>query len=401
MWFNILVLDLDRFKQVNDTLGHPAGDALLSRVAGRLKSTLRETDVLARLGGDEFALLQSCETDPRGSAQALANRIIDVIAKPFTICGEEVTIGTSIGIALAPEHGTTSDDLLKMADLALYHTKSQGGSSYAFFDPAFSAAANDQQQVENELRSAIAQGQLELHYQPIVDATTLDVCGAEALIRWRHPQKGLIFPEQFIPSAEACGLITRIGEWVFLTACTEAVNWPSSIKLAVNLSAVQFRSPRLVDQVNCALAQSGLPPERLELEITETALVQNQSECLSILRQFKAAGISIALDDFGTGYSSLSHLTTFPFDKIKIDKSFTQNITTRADSAAVISAILALAQSLDVETTAEGVESEEQLKLLRMAGVSSIQGHLIRRPCPASELGFNSRPFHQKVDHAA
>jgi len=401
MLFNILVLDLDRFKQVNDTLGHPAGDTLLIQVAGRLKSTLRDTDVLARLGGDEFALVQSCETDPRGSAQSLASRIINAIVEPFTIGAEEVTIGTSIGIALAPEHGTTSDGLLKMADLALYHAKSQGGSSYAFFDPAFSAAANDQRQIEDDLRSAITLGQLELHYQPIVDATTMDTRGVEALLRWRHPQKGLINPEQFVPSAEASGLITRIGEWVLLTACMEAANWPSTIKLAVNLSAVQFRSPRLADQVICALAQSGLPPERLELEITETALVRNQSECLAVLRQFKAVGISIALDDFGTGYSSLSHLTTFPFDKIKIDKSFTQNITKRADSAAVISAILALAQSLDVETTAEGVETEEQLKLLRMAGVSSIQGHLIKRPGPASELRFSSRSFHQKVGHAA
>jgi diguanylate cyclase (GGDEF)-like protein len=399
--FNVFVLDLDRFKQVNDTFGHPAGDDVLRQVVDRVKSTMRETDVLARLGGDEFALLQSVENDPRGAAQSLASRIIDVIAEPFVIAGENITVGTSIGIALAPEHGTTSNDLLKMADLALYHTKSKGGNNYAFFDPTFSAAANDQQQVENELRSALTHGQLELHYQPIVDAMTLEVRGAEALIRWRHPQNGLIPPDRFIQVAEACGLITRIGEWVLLAACTEAAGWPSSIKLSVNLSAVQFRSAGLVDHVISALAQSSLPPERLELEITETTLVQNQSECLSIIRQLKAFGISIALDDFGTGYSSLSHLITFPLDKIKIDKSFTQNMTKRSDCAAIISAVLALAQSLNLATTAEGVETDEQLQLLRIAGVSTVQGYLIKKPCPASDLGFGPPAFCQGVGRAA
>lgn len=388
--FSILLLDLDRFKQVNDTLGHAAGDSLLREVATRLKTFLRETDVLARLGGDEFAIIQPGEIIQREAAIALAGRIFEILAKPFNIEGNEINIGTSIGIVLAPEHATDSDSLLKMADLALYRAKSTGRNDYCFFDPVMIKTASARNELEGELRRALQQDEFELHYQPIVDTKTRKVCGAEALIRWRHPTKGMISPDRFIPLAEETGLITQIGEWVLHTACSDAASWPSGVKVAVNLSAVQFRKSNLVDVVMYALAKSGLSPERLELEITETALIESSAECLPALRQFKNLGITVALDDFGTGYSSLSHLTVFPFDKIKIDKSFTQNMTKRADCAAIISATLTLAQSLNIATTAEGVETKEQYQLLRLAGVTSLQGYLFKRPGPAVEIDFDS-----------
>ncbi len=388
--FNVLMLDLDRFKQVNDTLGHPAGDALLQQVAARLKSSLRETDVLARLGGDEFAIVQIGDDNPTEVARSLANRIIGLIAEPFSIGGNEVTIGTSIGIALAPEHGINADDLLKMADLALYQTKSRGRNDLTVFDPSMGEAAATRLELESELRRAIAQNELEIFYQPFLDVKSGRISGAEALVRWRHPQKGLILPDRFIPLAEECGLVGRIGEFVLQAACVEAATWPPSTTVAINLSAVQLRGSALVDAVVCVLVESGLPPERLEFEITETALIENPAESLVILRQLKRLGVSIALDDFGTGYSSLSQLTMFPFDKIKIDKSFTQNMTKRGDCAAIISGILALAHRLDIATTAEGVETRDQLRLLSVAGVTTVQGYLIAPPAPASELAFDS-----------
>jgi diguanylate cyclase (GGDEF)-like protein/PAS domain S-box-containing protein len=386
--FTVLMLDLDRFKHVNDTLGHSGGDALLREVATRLIGFLRETDVLARLGGDEFVIIQAGETNQREAASTLADRIIDIIAKPFNIEGSEINIGTSIGISLAPEHATDPESLLKMADMALYSAKSSGRGGHRFFEIEMNEAASLRRQVETELRHAIHNDELELYYQPIIDAKTRRICGAEALIRWRHPTKGMILPEHFIPLAEETGLITQIGEWVLLTACVEAARWPVGVKIAVNLSPVQFSKCNLIDVVLYALAQSKLPPERLELEITETALIESATECLPVLRQLKNLGISIALDDFGTGYSSLSQMTIFPFDKIKIDKSFTLNMTRRADCAAIISATLTLATSLDITTTAEGVETAEQYQLLQLAGVTSLQGHLFKRPSPASELDF-------------
>jgi diguanylate cyclase (GGDEF)-like protein/PAS domain S-box-containing protein len=388
--FTVLLLDLDRFKYVNDTLGHPAGDALLREVAMRLKSFLRDTDVLARLGGDEFAIIQRGEANPREAADVLAGRIITLFTEPFNIEGNEVNIGTSVGIALAPEHAADPDNLLKMADMALYRAKSAGRNSFRFFDPEMSEAANVRHELETELRRAIQKNELELHYQPIIDTRTRKICAAEALVRWRHPSKGLIAPGQFIPLAEDTGLITQIGEWVLRTACAEAATWPAHVKVAVNLSPVQFRKSNLSDIVMSVLAQTGLPPDRLELEITETALIESAADCLPALRQFKNAGIVIALDDFGTGYSSLSQLTIFPFDKIKIDKSFIQNITTRSDCAAIISATLTLAQGLNIKTTAEGVETAEQYKLLRLAGVSEQQRYLFKRPGPASEIDFDA-----------
>src|SRR5579864_481689 len=399
--FTVLLLDLDRFKQVNDTLGHPAGDTLLIEVATRLKLLLRETDVLARLGGDEFAIIQAGETDQRDAARGLAERIIASLAKPFAIDGADINIGTSIGIALAPEHGAGSDSLLKMADLALYRAKSAGRNGYCFFALEMSEIASARQEIEADLRRAVQQDEFELYYQPIIDAKTRRICSVEALVRWRHPTKGLISPELFIPLAEETGLITQIGDWVLRKACGEAVTWPSEVKVAVNLSLVQFRKTDLPDVVARVLVDCGLRPERLELEITETALIESAAECLPALRQFKALGITIVLDDFGTGYSSLSQLAMFPFDRIKIDKSFTQNMTKRSECAAIISATLTLAQSLDIQTTAEGVETVDQYRLLRLAGVTSLQGFLFKRPGPASEIDFERCYGDLSIEQAA
>jgi diguanylate cyclase (GGDEF)-like protein/PAS domain S-box-containing protein len=399
--FTVLLLDLDRFKQVNDTLGHLAGDALLTEVAGRLKSLLRETDVLARLGGDEFAIIQAGETNQHEAARSLAERTIEMIGRPFHVDGGDITIGTSIGIALAAEHESNSDTLLKMADLALYRAKSAGRNGYCFFDPEMSKVASARHEIENDLRRAIQQNELKLHYQPIIDAKTQKICSVEALVRWQHPTKGLILPDLFVPLAEETGLIAQIGEWVLLTACRQAATWPADVKVAVNLSLVQFGKTNLADVVMRALVDSGLRPERLELEITETALIESAAQCLPVLRQFKNFGITIVLDDFGTGYSSLSQLAMFPFDKIKIDKSFIQNLTKRADCAAIISATLTLAQNLSIETTAEGIETVEQSRLLRLAGVTSLQGYLFQRPVPASELNFDGVYGSAMMENAA
>jgi diguanylate cyclase (GGDEF)-like protein/PAS domain S-box-containing protein len=399
--FSILLLDLDRFKHVNDTMGHPAGDALLIEVAMRLKSVLRETDVLARLGGDEFAIIQAGELEQSEAAEALAGRIIDKLDEPFEIEGSDVTIGTSIGIALASEHNAVSNELLKMADLALYRAKTAGRNRYSVFTPEMSEIAATRQAIENDLRRAIQQNEFVLHYQPIIDSRSGKICSAEALIRWHHPTKGLIYPDSFIPLAEETGLIIQIGDWVLHNACAQAMAWPPDVKVAVNLSLTQFNRSNLPDIVMLALVETGLKPERLELEVTETALLESAAECLPALRQFKSLGITIVLDDFGTGYSSLSQLAKFPFDKIKIDKSFTQNMTKRSDCAAIISATLTLAKSLDIATTAEGVETVDQARILRLTGVTSLQGYLFKRPVPANEIDFNSVFCGKTIERAA
>ena len=384
--FTVFMLDLDRFKYVNDSLGHPEGDSLLKETARRLKATLRETDVLARLGGDEFAILQTGEADQRADAIALAKRIIDVITEPYDINGNKVAIGTSIGVAMAPVDGIEPSELMKKADLALYRMKSEGRNGYRFFDAQMTADAMALHQLEHDLREAMQRNELEVYYQPVVDGKTRQPVGAEALVRWRHPKKGFIPPDKFIPLAEETGLIVRLGEWVLQTACAEAAKWPAPLKIAVNLSAVQFKKSNLLDVVMCVLVDTGLPPERLELEITESMLIENDVNISDMIRQLKNLGVSIALDDFGTGYSSLSYLTKFPFDKIKIDKSFTQNLIKRVECRAIVSSVRALGHGLDILTTAEGVETEQQFEMLRAAGINLVQGYLFGRPCPASEL---------------
>jgi len=384
--FTVMMLDLDKFKAVNDTLGHPAGDQLLTQVAQRLKATLRETDMLARLGGDEFAIISEGGADQREGAIVLALRIIGTISEPFDLDGHEAKIGTSIGIALAPEHGADPEDMIKKADLALYEAKTGGRNDYQLFSESMRDAAEIQQTAESELRTAIERKEFELHYQPVSDAKTRRVCGAEALVRWRHPSKGLLGPDQFIPLAEKTGLIEALGAWILNTACSDANTWPEHIKLAINISAIQFRRGNLFDVILYTLVETGLSPERLELEITETSLLDNQAAHLATIRQLKNLGVSFALDDFGTGYSSINYLTNFPFDKIKIDKSFVLGCVDRIDCKAVVSAVLTLAKGLGKITTAEGVETTEQFEFLRASGVDLVQGYLFGRPMPVARF---------------
>jgi diguanylate cyclase (GGDEF)-like protein len=384
--FTVLTLDLDKFKDVNDTLGHPAGDQLLQETARRLKSSLRETDVLARLGGDEFAILQCGDENPREGAANLATRILELISEPFDIDGNVVFVGSTIGIALAPENSDISSDLLKMSDLALYAAKASGRNDFCFFEADMLATLDGRREQEDQLRTAISRCEFELHYQALIDVKTGRQAGFEALVRWRSPTRGLVMPDQFIPLAEQTGLIVPLGEWILQQACADAANWPSHIKVAVNLSPVQIAHPDLFQTVQRVLAESSLSAERLELEITETALFKNDTDSVKLIRKLKKLGVSIVLDDFGTGYSSLSYLTMIPFDKIKIDRSFTMNMTKRADCAAIVAAVIALGHSLHAQTVAEGVETEQQLVILRTAGVTLVQGYLFGIPCPASAL---------------
>jgi diguanylate cyclase (GGDEF)-like protein/PAS domain S-box-containing protein len=399
--FTILVLDLDRFKSVNDSLGHPIGDQLLKAVAGRLLACTRETDVVARLGGDEFAILMTAEKDHRASAIMTAERLLEAVAAPYDIDGHEINIGTSIGIALAPEHGTEVNRVIKNADLALYKAKSDGRSTYCLFEIAMAAEAEDRHALEIDLRYALTQDEFELHYHPIVDIKTMDTVSVECLTRWRHPQRGLIAPDVFIPLAEETGLINPLGEWVLRKACTDAVNWPPHIKVAVNLSPVQFQGGALVEIVSGTLTETGFPPERLELEITESILMQGSAENLKMLHQLQSLGISIVLDDFGTGYSSFSYLRMFPFDNIKIDRSFVKELSTNADCAAIVSAVAGLGHGLNIDTVAEGVETEDQLTLVRASGCTRAQGFLFGKPRPASELEFGRFDGRKQGEKAA
>ncbi|MGB9113705.1 putative bifunctional diguanylate cyclase/phosphodiesterase [Bradyrhizobium sp.] len=397
----VQILDLDGFKHVNDTLGHAAGDNLLRELAGRLKSSLRETDIIARLGGDEFAIIQTDATDQREDAIALAVRTLEMVAKASILDGQEVCVGTSIGIALAPVNGTDAAELLKKADLALYRVKSEGRNSFSFFDEDLSEKAITRLQLVNDMRAALSRNEFELHYQPLFDTRTSRPCGMEALVRWRHPVAGLLYPDRFIGIAEETGLMEPLGQWVLQRACADAVSWPESIKVAVNLSAGQFRSGALFDVILCALVESGLPPERLELEITESLLLQGKESNVLVIQQLKNIGITIALDDFGTGYASLSYLLMFPFDKIKIDKSFTQGLLTRTDCMAVVASILTLARGLEIAVTAEGVETNSQFELLRAQGVNYVQGYLFGRPRPLAELDFSALELILRADDAA
>ncbi len=378
----VLCLDLDRFKAVNDALGHAAGDALLRAVAQRLRDCTRESDLIVRLGSDEFAIIQERSTQPSDSAN-LARRLIGVLSKPFEINQQRVTVSVSIGIALSDDGLVDSDVLLKRADVALHRAKSDGRGVYRYFEAEMDAEAQARRTLELDLGQALANGEFEMFYQPLLVASTCDISGFEALLRWRHPTRGLISPGLFIPIAEDIGLIAGIGEWVLRQACADAATWPGALKVAVNLSPVQFHDRALVSHVTNALARSKLPAERLELEITESVLLQNDEAVLATLHKFHALGARVALDDFGTGYSSLSYLRRFPFDKIKIDQSFIRSMPGQGDCSAIIRAIIKLGHSLGMTITAEGVETAEQLALLQAEGCDEVQGFLFNRPEPA------------------
>jgi diguanylate cyclase (GGDEF)-like protein len=388
----VMCLDLDNFKAINDSLGHPIGDKLLQGVGKRLANILDPKDTIARLGGDEFAILlrQGTSTD----AETLARRLIDAVCEPIAIDGHEMNTGISIGIAVAPDNGISGDHLMKCADLALYRAKAEGRNGFRFFETAMDLQMRARHALEVDLRRALAEGEFHLVYQPVVRLDTGETTSMEALLRWTHPERGAIPPVEFIPVAEETRLIMPIGEWVLREACTEAARWPESMRLAVNLSAVQFRNRNLVATVMNALAAAGLSARRLELEITETVLMQEDDTILSMLHQLRGLGVRIAMDDFGTGYSSLGYLRSFPFDKIKIDRSFVSGKCSTAESEAIIRAIAELGTTLGIETTAEGIETTQQMELVRRAGCTEGQGYLIGRPRPISELlGF--APLHR------
>jgi diguanylate cyclase (GGDEF)-like protein len=378
-------LDLDDFKTVNDTLGHSVGDALLKAVAQRLCGCVRETDTVARFGGDEFAILQIAPGSS-DDVTVLARRIVEVISEPYDLGSHRVNVGISIGIALAPTDGVDPDQLLKNADLAMYRTKAEERGTYRFFEQEMDTRMRARRALELDLREALANGEFELYYQPLVNLHDGAVCGFEALLRWHHPERGMVSPVEFIPVAESTGLIASIGEWALRQACAEAMNWPAHIMVAVNLSAAQFKSENLVQMVVDALAASGLPGERLELEITESALLENSLMTSGAVHELRSLGVRIAIDDFGTGYSSLSYLQSFAFDKIKIDRSFISNLSTKHSSIAILRAIVTLASSMGMTTIAEGVETEEQLALVRAEGCTEMQGFLFSPARPAAEL---------------
>jgi diguanylate cyclase (GGDEF)-like protein/PAS domain S-box-containing protein len=381
----MLYLDLDHFKTINDTLGHSAGDELLKTIADRLRPCVRDVDTVARLGGDEFAIIQTAIEEPLEAA-FLAQQIQEVIRAPCDFNGRRMVVDVSIGIALSPNDGTDADELLKKADLALYGAKADGRSTYRFFEPEMDARMRAWHTLENDLRSAIANGELVLHYQPVVELKRNEISGVEALLRWQHPERGMIPPDQFIPVAEETGLITQIGEWVLRTACADAARWPSDIRIAVNLSPAQLTSKNFVQVVVNALAASGVPATRLELEITETVLMQNTFATLATLHQLRDLGVRIAMDDFGTGYSSLSYLRSFPFDKIKIDRSFISDLSDKEDAVVIVRAVTRLARSFKMTTTAEGVETEHQLACVRELGCTEMQGFLFSAARPAAEI---------------
>jgi diguanylate cyclase (GGDEF)-like protein len=378
-------LDLDQFKAVNDTFGHPAGDKLLKMVADRLRGLVRASDTIARMGGDEFVIVQAPIKDP-AEATSLAEQIIRSLSEPFDIDGHQAVIGASVGIAVGPGDGLRPDKLLRNADLALYRAKGDGRGVFRFFQPAMDLQMQTRRLMEQDLRKALPAGEFELYYQPVVNLASNEVSGFEALIRWNHPQHGLVSPGTFIPLAEEIGFIVPMGEWVIREACATAARWPGDARVAVNISAVQFRNPGLMQVIVGALAASGLDPTRLEIEITETVLLQNKEATLAVLHQLRALGVRIALDDFGTGYSSLTYLQSFPFDKIKIDRSFVKDITENSGSLNIVRAVAALASGMGMTATAEGVETRAQLDSITSEGCTEMQGFLFSKPLPAREI---------------
>ncbi len=380
----VLYIDIDEFKSVNDALGHPIGDELLKGVADRLRVCLKQADVAARLGGDEFAVIQTAIRD-RAETTRLVDDIHAAIRQPFQCAGHLITTDASIGIAVAPGDGVDLDQLLTNADLALYGAKGDGRRTHRFFEAGMDHRARARRSLELELRQAISEGGLEAHYQPVVNIADGKISSCEALLRWRHPERGMISPAEFIPIAEDSGLINELGQWVLNAACAEAVHWPDHVRVAVNVSPVQFRSQTLALNVAAALAASGLPPSRLELEITEAVLIRDDA-ALDALHQLRELGVRIALDDFGTGYSSLSYLQRFPFDKIKIDRSFIRDIAGPGASSSIVQAVVNIAAASDMKTTAEGVETEQQRNLLYILGCNEMQGFLFSPAVSAVEV---------------
>ncbi|MGV3650818.1 MAG: putative bifunctional diguanylate cyclase/phosphodiesterase [Devosia sp.] len=381
----VLCVDLDHFKLINDTLGHAVGDALLKQASARLWGTTRENDVLARIGGDEFTLLIRPIERPSDAA-AVAERIVKAMATPFSIDGNLVSIGASVGIALAPADGADADTLMKNADLALYKAKSEGRSTFHFFEPGMDAAIQKRRTIETGLRTALEDKSFRLAFQPLFGLRENRITGFEALLRWHHPERGEIPPGEFIPAAEETGLIVPIGEWVLREACKVAASWPGRQRIAVNLSPIQFKNPQLYETVQAALADSGLSPSRLELEITESLLLIDNDSNARTLHRLRALGVRVSMDDFGTGYSSLSYLRSFPFDRIKIDRSFMRDLESRPDSRAIIRAVIGLGRSLGMQVTAEGVETREQLNAMREDGMTEIQGFLVSPPVPPEAI---------------
>jgi diguanylate cyclase (GGDEF)-like protein/PAS domain S-box-containing protein len=383
--FALLYIDIDEFKGINDSLGHHVGDELLKAVACRIKACTRETDIVARLGGDEFAVIQTMVNNASEVVE-FVTRIQEAIRQPYECLGHHLSTDASIGIAMAPQDGIDLDQLIKSADLAMYGAKADGRRTYRFFEPAMDASAKARLTLEQDLRQALADGDFEIHYQPLVDLARDEVTGCEALLRWRHPERGMISPAEFIPIAEDTGLIIELGEWVLKTACAEAASWPARVRLAVNVSPVQLKCPTLALKIANALAASGLAPNRLEIEITEAVLIHDDEAALAILHQLRAIGIRIALDDFGTGYSSLSYLKRFPFDKIKIDRCFISDLTEIDGSSAIVQAVVNIATARNMTTTAEGVETLEQKRMLRALGCTEMQGYLFSAAKPGPEV---------------
>jgi diguanylate cyclase (GGDEF)-like protein len=383
--FALLVIDLDHFKDVNDTLGHPVGDALLTIVGHRLTKLACRRDMVARLGGDEFAIIQRGVTD-RGDAESLAGRVVETLREPFLAHGKRVDIGGTVGIALVPQDGRTAEDVMRKADIALYGAKARGRGTWRFFDPEMEGRLRARRQLELDLAGAAERGELELFYQPIISLATHRVEGCEALMRWRHPLRGMVSPAEFVPIAEETGLICGIGAWAIDAACAAAATWPDDIFVSVNLSVAQFAGPDLALAAARALKQSGLDASRMVLEVTETLLLGDDPATLELLHRLRDLGVAIALDDFGTGYSSLSHLRSFPFDKIKIDQSFVRDLPQRRNCEAIVGAVARLASCLEMTTVAEGVETEDHLARVEAAGCDAVQGYLFSPPVPATEL---------------
>jgi diguanylate cyclase (GGDEF)-like protein len=381
----VMCLDLDFFKSVNDTLGHAAGDHLLKCVAERLRAHFRENDMIARLGGDEFAVVIANLATPEIAAR-LASRLIEEVSKPVDYHGQQINVGLSIGIALSPNDGIDSEAILKNADLALYRSKTDGRGTVRFFEAEMDARAQARRSLEIALRQAVSRNELELHYQPQVDIYANEILAFEALVRWRHPERGLISPLEFIPLAEETGVILSLGQWVLRRACADASEWPASVGVSVNVSPAQFKNDNLTQIVVSVLEETGLAPHRLELEITESILLRDVDANLKTLRELKALGIRIAMDDFGTGYSSLGNLRSFPFDKIKIDRSFVSDLEQNPDSMSIIHAVLGLGHSLGMAICAEGVETVGQLAYLRQEGCSEVQGYYYSKPKPVAEI---------------